>query len=336
MMMTYLGTLKSLLYKPLLRWFGTGVWSVREPMLLAGAVSVWLFYRLLRRTAGERAAVAGCCLLAADTLYLLTSVFDWGPVALQHLLTVGGALLLVRFYQEGRERELAGGCFLFGLAMWDKALAAWMLSGLGIAAVVVFWREIRKVATGRRVAVAALAFALGALPLLIYNAANGWPTIRGNVNKDSSDIPGKFKLLLQTVRGDALIGTLTEESSPPPLPHRPADVMQEASASLAEQTGHPLRNVTLYGFLLALALAPLAWRRGHRAILFALIALAVAWLQMAVTRGTGGSVHHSILLWPWPYVVIAVSLAAASERWGRRGIPALAAVIALLAISSAL
>jgi len=49
-------------------------------MLVAGAASIWLFYRLLRRIAGERAAVIGSTLLAADSLYLLTTCFDWGPV----------------------------------------------------------------------------------------------------------------------------------------------------------------------------------------------------------------------------------------------------------------
>src|SRR5262245_12811903 len=59
MLMSYLGTLKSWIYKPLLLVFGTGPWAVREPVLLAGAASLWLFYLLLRRIAGESAAVIG-------------------------------------------------------------------------------------------------------------------------------------------------------------------------------------------------------------------------------------------------------------------------------------
>lgn len=336
MMMSYLGTLKTFLYKPLLLWFGTGVWTVREPVVAAGAVSIWLFYLLLRRIAGHRAAVVGCCLLASDTLYLLTSVFDWGPVALQHLLLTAGLLLLVIFYQDGRERALAGACFLFGLALWDKALAVWMLSGMAVAAAVLFWREIRRVTTARRIAVAALAFSLGAMPFLIYNAATRGNTFRGNIRKDTSDLAGRFEMLKQTVRGTGLIGTLTEEALPPPVPHQPSGVIQDASANLAAQTGHPLRNLSLYGFLLALLLAPLAYGRGLRVILFALVAMALAWIQMATTKGTGGSVHHTILLWPLPYMVMAVSFAAASSRLGRAAVPALTAVTALLAVSSVL
>src|SRR5207302_11187398 len=83
----------------------------------------------------------------------------------------------------------------------------------------------------------------------------------------------------------------------------------------------------LYAFGLALLLAPLARGAALKAILFALVAMVVAWAQMAVTVNAGGSVHHAILLWPLPEMVIAVSVAAASRRLGRAGVPTLAAVL---------
>jgi 4-amino-4-deoxy-L-arabinose transferase-like glycosyltransferase len=81
MIMSYIGTLKAWLYRPILRMFGTGMLPLRLPMLLAGVASLWLFFLLLRRIAGERAAIIGCTLLAADATYLLTICFDWGPFA---------------------------------------------------------------------------------------------------------------------------------------------------------------------------------------------------------------------------------------------------------------
>jgi hypothetical protein len=336
MLMTYLGTLKTLLYKPLLRWFGTGAWSVREPALLAGAASIWLFYLLLRRTVGERAAVMGSCLLAADTLYLLTSVFDWGPVALQHLLLTGGMLLLVRFYQERREWMVAGGFLLLGLAMWDKALAAWMISGMGIAAVTLFPREIWRVVSARRIGIAALAFLVGALPLLIYNRATHWTTFRANAKTDASEFPGKREVLWQTVRGPGLLGLFTEETRKAPAPCPPSGLFQTASAALAETTGHPVINLVPYGLLASVLLIPLARGGELRAALFAWLAMAIAWAEMALTYHAGGSVHHTILLWPLPYLALAPPLASASRRIGRAGLPALGAVTAILALSSVL
>ena len=66
MLMSYLGCLKTLLYAPILRWFGNSVYAVREPALLMGAASIYVFFLLLRDIAGVRTALIGCWLLAAD------------------------------------------------------------------------------------------------------------------------------------------------------------------------------------------------------------------------------------------------------------------------------
>ena len=298
MVMSYLGALKSWIYRPLFQFFGTGMMVMRLPMLLAGAVSIWLFYLLLRKMAGERAALFGCGLLAADSLYLLTSCFDWGPVALQHLLIISGMLLLYGFYQHGSHVRLGWGCFLLGLAMWDKALALWMLGGIGLALIIIFPRQIVRVISLRRVAISVLFFALGALPLIIYNIAEPLATFRGNTSWDTSDLAGKVRLLEGTADGSALFGWLNDENWQTPNPRVPRGALQSASARISALAGHPRHSLLLYAFGLALLLAPLARGDALRAIVFAVLAMAIGWAQMAVTARAGGSVHHAILLWP--------------------------------------
>ena len=336
MIMSYIGTLKAWLYRPILQIFGTGMLPLRVPMLLAGVASLWLFFLLLRRIAGERAAIIGCTLLAADATYLLTICFDWGPVALQHLLLLGGMLLVVRFCQQQSHRVLFWGFFLLGLAIWDKALAVWMLSALGVASAVVFPRLILRLLTRRRAALAVAGFLLGALPLLIYNEKNHWVTFRGNFHKDTSDLPGKARMLMNTAKGGGLFGWMFDEDWQTTAPHPARGWAQEFSAEISSLAGHPRRHLLFYAFLLALALAPLARGGALRAIAFALIALAVAWVQMAITANAGGSVHHTILLWPLPQLVVAVSFGAASRRLGRAGLPALAVAGAAMAIAGVL
>jgi hypothetical protein len=336
MLMSYLGTLKSWVYRPIFQWFGAGVWAMRIPIVLAGAASIWVFYLLLRRIAGMRAALFGCGLLAADTLYLLTTCFDWGPVALQHLLLLSGMFLLVGFYQHRRPVWLACGCFLLGLLMWDKALAIWMLAGISVALIVVFPKQIVGVTTLRRVVISALFFALGALPLIIYNVANPLATFRGNTTWDTSDLPGKARLLTRTADGSALFGWLVNEDWQTSHPRLPQGAFDIASAKISAFAGRPRHSLLLYAFALALLLAPLSRGYALRAILFALLAMALAWVQMAVTANAGGSVHHAILLWPLPQMVIAISFASASRRLRAAGIPALAAVLAVLMVSELL
>ena len=336
MLMSYLGTLKAWIYRPLFAVLGSGVWTLREPALLAGAASIWLFFLLLRRMAGTRAATIGCGLLAVDALYLLTSCFDWGPVALQHLLLVGGMLLLMRFYQEGGGTgALAGGFFLFGLAMWDKALAVWMLGGLGVAALAILPRQIWRAVTLRRVGIAVLAFAIGALPLIVYNARTRLETFRGQAYS-TADIAGKARLLRETARGSAMLGWMVNEDWQTPKPHPAKSAMEKASAAAAALAGQPRQSLFFYAFVLALLLAPLARGGDLRAILFAAVAMAVQWIQMALVANGGGSVHHSILLWPLPQMLVAVSFAAASRRLGRFAVPTAAGALAVLMLSGGL
>ena len=336
MLMSYLGALKSWIFRPIFQEFGTGVWAMRLPMVLAGAATVWLFYLLLRRVAGLRAALFGCALLATDSLYLLTSCFDWGPVALQHLLILSGMLLLLGFYQHRRLPWLAWGCYLLGLAMWDKALAIWMLGGISLALILVFPKQIVRVITPRRVATSVLAFALGALPLIVYNIEKPLATFRGNASWNTTELAAKGRLLATTVDGGALFGWLNMEGWQTHNPHLPHGTLEAASARISALAGHPRRSLLLYAFVLALLLAPLARGPALRAILFALLAMAIAWAQMAITANAGGSVHHAILLWPLPQMIIAISFAAASRRLRRAGIPALAVLLAVLMVSGLL
>jgi hypothetical protein len=99
---------------------------------------------------------------------------------------------------------------------------------------------------------------------------------------------------------------------------------------MAERTGNPHHSFLFYGFCAALLLAPLARGAGLRAIVFAMVAMAAAWCQMAFTAGAGGGAHHVILLWPLPQMVMGISFAAASHRMGRAGIPVLASILVVL------
>jgi hypothetical protein len=330
MLMSYLGTCKAWMYRQIFRAVRPSLSSIRVPMLLAGVATIWLFDKLLRRIAGARAAVLGTSLLAADSIFLLTDSFDWGPVALQHLLVVGGLCLVLRFYHEQNHFALAGSFFLFGLGMWDKALMIWMLSGMGLAALLTFPRQVFASITLKRIGIAVLAFALGALPLIVYNVESQWATFRGNTSFDFGDIPGKARLLAGSLTGDALFGWMVAEDHEPPKPHPPASALERAANRISEAAGHPRRNLMIFALAAALLLAPLANSGERRAIVFAVTAMAVAWGQMAITRNAGGSVHHAVLIWPLPHMVVAISLAAASRRLGRVGKPALVAVGVLL------
>jgi 4-amino-4-deoxy-L-arabinose transferase-like glycosyltransferase len=330
MILSYLGTLKSWIYRPIYGVFGTSVSVTRVPAVLAGAATVWVFYRLLYRIAGRRAALVGCGLLVTDAVYLLSATFDWGPVVLQHVLVLTGLLSLLRFWQDGKLWSLALGSFLFGLALWDKALAVWTLSGIGLAALVMLPRQLAARASSRRLGVATLSLCLGALPLILYNIHTRGGTFHGNTRFDPGDLPFKIRVLADTFRGSGLLGYFSQEDWQTPHPHPPGSWLGQASATLASKTRHPHQSLQLYGFLFSLLLIPLARGPDLRALVFALIVFLAAWAQMALNAGTGSGLHHTILLWPLPQAIMAISFTAASRRLGRAGVPVVAAATTLL------
>lgn len=340
MIMSYVGALKAWIYAAVFRWWGPSAASVRVPVLLFGAATVWLLFVTLRRSAGARAALAGCILLATDVTVLLTTCLDWGPVALQHLLLWGALALLLKHYQEGGLGWLGTAFFLLGLAFWDKALFIWSMGGVGIATLVVFPRELLRMISWRRIIVTVPAFCLGSLPLLIYNVRQPLATFRSNAVYDASEIPGKVRLLQFTLEGSALVEWVSPINGPNPLP--PRGVLQDLASAVDRMAGRRWTNLNGYAFLLALLLFPVVvWREWGkprsptRALLFAVIFFLVAWLQMAFNKSTGGGAHHTILLWPLPLWFMAVTFAAAS-RWLRWGKLVLGVVLAVLASANLL
>jgi 4-amino-4-deoxy-L-arabinose transferase-like glycosyltransferase len=310
MLLSYLGALKTWIYVPIFKIFGVSVWSVRLPMVLTGALTVWFFFRLCELSLGVYAALFGAALLATDPIFLMADTFDWGPVAIEHFLLVTGCFFLVRFAQKetaSRPRDLALGFFCFGLALWNKALFLWALAGLISGGAVVFWPEIRAAVRVRRnVAIAAGAFVLGALPFIIYNVSRPNDTLSSNANFEAVNLTGKLRVAEDTLNGTGLFGYMVAEewSDGPKAPSSPRGRL---AFWIRDQFGERRKDALLYAFVLALLAVPLWWR--SRPARFSLVFLVVTWYAMAFTHNAGAAVHHTVLLWPFPHMFIAAVLA---------------------------
>src|SRR5579863_424652 len=107
MLMSYMGALKAWFYLVLFDVVRPSPVSLRVPTILFGAVAIWLFFLLVDRTVGRRAAWIGALLLATDSMFVILEAIDYGPNALHFALKLGALLLLVRFHREGSAWELA-------------------------------------------------------------------------------------------------------------------------------------------------------------------------------------------------------------------------------------
>jgi len=306
MLMSYLGALKSWFYIALFAVVRPGAVSLRLPTVLLGAAAIWMFFLLLDRTVGRRAAWIGALLLATDSMFVILEAIDYGPNALHFVLKLGAMLLLVRFHREGSTFALAAAFFLLGLGMWDKAIFAWVLLGLTMATVIVFPRDLWRHFTIRNLAVAAVSIIVGALPLVIYNTARPFDTFKANRNMTNDPFAHKVVLLERTTNGAALFGFFT---SLQPSPHtgEAATWFQKASQAVSETTHHPTSNFTIEAF--CIACFGLFARASRKPVLFGILACAGTWTPMLLTAGAGGAAHHVILLWPFQFLTIAAALA---------------------------
>jgi hypothetical protein len=314
MLLSYLGTAKTWLYAPLFHYWRPSLISLRLPAIAIGALTLWALYELMSLIAGRLPALAACWLLATDATFVLTTAFDWGPVAIQHLTLVAGMLFVYRGFQRKSAAGIGAGFLLFGLGMWDKAIFIWVLSGAALATAILFTSALRSTLTRRNLTAAAAGLVLGAAPLILYNIRNPLETFHGTAVFSATEVPLKFEIAKRTLAGSVLFGYLVgEESSPNPKP--PSNTVERASVGLREWVGNCRSSLLPYAFAGAVLAAPLWWPR-RKLVFFALIVILVAWLQMAFTKDTGSGAHHVVLLWPFPHIVAAVALAGLMEgRW---------------------
>lgn len=299
MQMSYVGSLKTWLYAPFLQILTPGPAVLRIPAVLIGAVTILLFGALLERVHGRRAAWAGCVLLATDSIFLLTTTFDWGPVALQHLLMTAAMFFAVVWFQKGSDPWLAAMGLCCGLAFWDKAVFVWMFSGL-LAGSLLFIHRLRKRLTSRSAGLSAAALCLGALPLLIYNVTSSpkFTTIRSNSEFEPVHFRYKLDILRRAWNGSGLFGYMLYDSAEDPAP--PRTLPEKVSFALHGVTGDRRTNASELAFLLGIVLVALLWRTPARnTLLLPIIACGFSWIFMTLSGG-GTSAHHAVLLWPLP------------------------------------
>ena len=117
----------------------------------------------------------------------------------------------------------------------------------------------------------------------MYNIHTRGGTLRGNAVYNTDGLRLKAQTLVTTVDGSGLFGYMVPEDWQTPHPHVASGWLQRASANLSAFAGRPRRSLLLYAFCAALLLTPLARRQALRALLFALVVLRVAWLEMALT-----------------------------------------------------
>jgi hypothetical protein len=278
MVMDYIGGLKSWLFWPIFRLWGATATSIRLPMCLVSISTLIAFAGVARRAGGIPVAIASAALLGLNTLFLLTNVFDWGPVAFLMLGSVLFVALLARFDESSDRRHLALAFLVAGGMVWYKAIFAFLLGGLAAAYVVVYRKEALRACTARNLLVAVAAFSVGASPLICFNVRSRGATVRAPASLEKIPVSGKLLMLRETLNGKALEHYMIRSS--------PGEILRLQGVPAGDLIeGWYAQSALGPGSLLSLGLlasaCALPFIRGSyvfRAVLF-------AWIAAGVTEG---------------------------------------------------
>lgn len=175
---SYMGTQESYFQALLMALFGPHIGVMRIYPFLFGLGFVAVTVALARRIYGPQVGWITLALLAVPVPYLAMCGAMIAPDNYLALTVLGSlALLIVHNLvtdESGRHRYLQFAFlgFLLGYTFWLHIL---VFSYIGVAALFLFLHD-KKILFRGEAWCAAAAFVIGALPLLLYNLANGWGT----------------------------------------------------------------------------------------------------------------------------------------------------------------
>jgi hypothetical protein len=274
MLMSYVGADKTLLYGPILRHLPPTMWTLRLPAVLIGALTLWILFIATRRLANDEIAVALVWIVGTDTMFLMSTTFDWGPVAIQHLCVAAAFALL----SHPRPKVFLGGMAL-GLAFWDKGTAIWTIGAFVVSGAIFLRVQIRERLSKQNFVKAAAGAALGALPILIFNFQHKLATFTENTGFSMEGLSQKLLVMWLTLNGTGMFGFMVRGASP------------------------NWESLAPWAILLAVPLVFLPKVRAIRPLaLFSLLTGLIIWGGMLFVKAGGTSIHHTILVWPWPHL----------------------------------
>jgi hypothetical protein len=338
MLMGYIGCLKTWLYWPVFQIWQPGMWSMRLPVCFVSLATLLLFAGLVRGIAGRRVAIFAALLLATDASFVFTNTFDWGPVALLLLGAVAFLPLLIRFERSGNKLVLAAAFALAGILLWYKAIFAFSMAGILVAAAVVFPRRLWQRASAANAGIALGALLIGASPLILFNLESGGGTLKAWAQLERIPASEKLMMMTATLDGKALQHYMIRSRPNEILPLHGAPVGQLVEAWYKDTSLVP-GSLLFAALVLSAATLPFLKRHAlYKPLAFAWIAGLSMTALFLVAGSAGAGPHHTVLVYPLPHFIVAATAVALGERMRQslcRALP-LAVVFLIVASNAAL
>ena len=131
--MPYLGALKAWMYAPVFRLFGVSPLTIRLPAILLAAITLLIFYQLMRAKVGAVWAIITLWIMAVDPANLFPSRLDWGPTVLMHFFQAAVFALWFSYRDRPKLWKIVLISICAALGFFDKFNFVWLVAGFVIA-----------------------------------------------------------------------------------------------------------------------------------------------------------------------------------------------------------
>ena len=142
MLMPYIGALKAWLYYPVFQLFGVSAVSVRWPVVLIGALTLWFNYRVALHAFSRPVALAFVAMAAVEPSTLFHTRLDWGPTTLMMLFRSLLLLSAVLWIKTREPKYLVTALAVVVAGVFDKLNFLWLCPAVALALVVVYPRQL--------------------------------------------------------------------------------------------------------------------------------------------------------------------------------------------------
>ena len=326
MVMDYNGAVKSVLYAPIFKVFGTSAATVRLPVVCIGLITLLMSYALLRRMFDDRRiAVIGLLLFATDPTFVFANKLDWGPVSLMLVLEVSSLYFMWRWMQEGKRYFLAIAGLLFGLGLYNKIIFAWYLAAFFIALLLFFRKDIKQLLSRRAVVWFLAAWLAGCFPLIGFNIVKHMQTFKHHqvmTLPRVETLKQRYELFRRTLDGQGVYSLVTRgqvedvAGIPKDQSSEKGDILARMNAGFSWVQRSPLPLALAGSLVLILILWTLGRLRKKREILFVTTQLIIIAAFICLNPEANGA-HHVLVLYPFVFTVIAFAVCELGDWLGK-------------------
>lgn len=200
---TYIGALKAYLYYPIFSWFGISAMSIRLPMILLTATSMFVLFYAVNAAFGRKTAWVALILLMVCPSIMAHTRTDNGPPAISYFISTLCFYFTFKFYTTRKTAFLAVLYCTCWVGIYYNIKFIWFINSLFFALPFLYIETIRQRIKSKEVGVLCKSFFFGVMvysPFFIYMLiiSRQYP-----LTAQTLQSMRKFKHLINVIQGDA-------------------------------------------------------------------------------------------------------------------------------------